>query len=63
MAKPSLVERINQVREEAEALIAKRAAEINRDNPNVPIEAIKMSLQRGDCICRTALRMHEVAEA
>lgn len=55
-ARPSLEERIQQVRQECEALLDQRAAELHREFSNIPEPALRMQVTRG-CPCQSAIRL------
>ena len=48
--------------EQAEQYIDKVAATAKAECPNQPVENIRMTLVRGDCPCRCALRLLNEAE-
>ncbi|MEY9465829.1 hypothetical protein ABH973_006242 [Bradyrhizobium ottawaense] len=62
--KQQLDERIKAVRIEADAFIDKRAAEIAKTCPGVPVETIRRSITRGiSCACAAALLIAEQENA
>lgn len=59
-----LDERIKAVQAEADAFIDKRAAEVAKTCPGVPVEAIRRSITRGiGCACAAALLITEQENA
>ena len=58
----SLADRINEVRTEADAFIDKRAAEIAKHSPGVPLLVIRNTIAPGRCACAKALKISEEIE-
>lgn len=54
---PSLKERIAEIEAEVTALVEERANLIKKDCDNQPLEVIRYQIRRGECSCKTALRL------